>query len=73
MTNIIIENVPKEVVKRFWTKVSFSSINISKKRSYKKDITVKLYKEVNDPENISYGPFDNALDFINHLHSNNEN
>ncbi len=59
MTTITIENVPDNVVKRLWNKVSFTSINITKKRVYtKKDPTIMLQKLVDDPENISYGPFE---------------
>lgn len=68
MATITIENVPETFIKKFWTKVSFSTISISKKRIYtKKDPTIRLQKMVEDPENISYWPFDNVNDAINFL------
>lgn len=67
MATIIIENVPEKVIKRFGQKVSFSSVRISKK---KVDPTIRLQKLIEDPENISYWPFSNVDDFLEHLHSN---
>ena len=54
----------------FWQKMSliYKKINtfweLKIKFEEKKDPTIRLQRLVDDPENISYGPFDNVEDAI---------
>lgn len=68
-----------KVIEKIWEKVIVSmSLDIYEKIAHdleinnKKDPTIKLHEMLNDPENTSYGPFDNVEDFLSHLHSNND-
>lgn len=63
--------------KNFWQKMSliYKKINTFwelKIKLEQKDPTIRLQKLVDDPNNTSYWPFNNADDFLKHLHSNKD-
>lgn len=72
MATITIKDVPETFVKKYFkTTFSYDEVKIEPKK-IQKDPTIRLQKLLEDPENISYGPFDNAEDFLKHLHNNND-
>lgn len=54
MATLTIENVPDKLIKNLWTTVSFENVKIIKR----KDPTIRLQRLMDDPENISYWPFE---------------
>ncbi len=72
MATITIENVPETFIKKhFRTTFSYDEVKFQPKK-IQKDPTIRLQKLVEDPDNTSYWPFDNAEDFLKHLHSNRD-
>lgn len=58
MATITIENVPETLVKKYYkTTFSYNEVMFEPKK-IEKDPTIRLQKLIEDPENISFWPFE---------------